>query len=500
MFCNIRFFSRAVSWLLVLSAQLSLAESSLRDFDIEVGGRRAVDYETSQSGEHIDTYTGAIQLTNTDLHIPGNHGMDISIKRVYNSIQPRQFPEPSPYGFGWTISYGRVIAPDQLSIGKVCSQSQWSVTTKDNPSLEMSHGGRELLVLSRLFNDGSLITASNWRMICNGGEIKVLSPEGLTYTMGHFVNDQKEPSWYTTKIEDLKGNSLTIKYGGNKNIESIIRAPEYAKAEFRYSVASGNSDMSHLTHIIGSSNDGAQQVWTYNYDPINDNSLYTNYKLSEVIRPDQTKIKYDYYGLVDNSVNSGALQDPTGSWSIKSVTYPYGGKTEYTYQRVRLHPSFTLYDNPYVAAVKTKTVTDPITNKTGTWTYLFNQRASYGHARDPETGGEVLSYLDLLTVETPAGYPKKLYYHNSAYPYGGRRLNGQSIGKKTMEVTFEVSENYRIEAKTYADEDGKRIISDENFYLVGTSEYDDFTYAYSEPGEIVSRDKIEFIPLNGEMV
>ena len=130
MFCNNKVFSWGVFGAFLLLAQMSLAESSLRDFDIEVGGRGALDYESSQSGEHIDTYTGAIQLTNTDLYIPGNHGMDISIKRVYNSIQPRQFPEPSPYGFGWTISFGRVIAPDQLSIEKVCSQSQWSVTTK----------------------------------------------------------------------------------------------------------------------------------------------------------------------------------------------------------------------------------------------------------------------------------------------------------------------------------------------------------------------------------
>lgn len=500
MFCNNKVFSWGVFGAFLLLAQMSLAESSLRDFDIEVGGRGALDYESSQSGEHIDTYTGAIQLTNTDLYIPGNHGMDISIKRVYNSIQPRQFPEPSPYGFGWTISFGRVIAPDQLSIEKVCSQSQWSVTTKDNPSLEMSNGGRELLVLSSLFNDGSLITASNWRMICGGGEIKVLSPDGLTYTMGHFVNDLKEPSWYTTKIEDLKGNSLTIKYGGNKNIESITRAPEYGKAEFRYSVASGNSDMSHLTHIVGSSNDGEQQVWTYNYDAINDNSLYTNYKLSEVIRPDQTKVKYDYYDHVDNSVNSGTLQDPTGSWSIKSITYPYGGKTEYTYQRVRLHPSFTLYDNPYVAAVKTKTVTDPVTNKAGTWTYEFTQKAMYGAGRDPETGEEVLTYLDLLTVQPPPGYPKKIYYHNSAYPYQGRRATGQNIGKKRMEATFEISKEYLIEVKTYSDEDGKRIISQENYNIVGTNEYDDFTYAFSEPGEIVSRDLIEFVFLNGQRV
>ena len=69
-----------------------------------------------------------------------------------------------------------------------------------------------------------------------------------------------------------------------------------------------------------------------------------------------------------------------------------------------------------------------------------------------------------------------------------------------MEATFEISKEYLIEVKTYSDEDGKRIISQENYNIVGTNEYDDFTYAFSEPGEIVSRDLIEFVFLNGQRV
>ena len=72
-------------------------------------------YVNQSLGEHIDPFTGKLQLHTTDLVIPGNGGLDITIQRSYNSLD-ELLKEPTALGVGWTMHYGRVLRRSLISI------------------------------------------------------------------------------------------------------------------------------------------------------------------------------------------------------------------------------------------------------------------------------------------------------------------------------------------------------------------------------------------------
>ena len=80
-------------------------------------------------------------------------------------------------------------------------------------------------------NDGSLITRSNWRAECvpdpalppnNKPGMLVTGPDGTRYTMDQFDFYQEEPSWLTTRIEDVHGNWIRVEYTSNLLNEHFI--------------------------------------------------------------------------------------------------------------------------------------------------------------------------------------------------------------------------------------------------------------------------------------
>src|SRR3954470_2339766 len=62
------------------------------------------DYINQQVNEHIDPFTGKLQLHYVDLFLPGNGGMDIKVQRSYNS-QDDVLSEPTALGVGWTMHF-----------------------------------------------------------------------------------------------------------------------------------------------------------------------------------------------------------------------------------------------------------------------------------------------------------------------------------------------------------------------------------------------------------
>lgn len=451
--------------------------SAVRDFDIETGRLSSNEFESKSFNEAISTYNGAITWRHTDVNIPGNGGFDLNVTRVYNSVQPRQYPKvPTPYGFGWTVSFGRVIAPDGNSIDKVCSQTLWSVSSADNPSIEFSDGSRELLLLSSEFNDGSLITASNWRMQCVDGMPVVYSPSGQTIVMGHRYFHPDEPGWMATYIEDIYGQYIEVGYGDSSGVPYIKTAKRFsldgeeeASVEFKYkNLGSSSIELEELIAIGGTE---PPRVHTYEYEAYDDfdESLGLPKKLVRVDRPDDKHWEYDYYDRVeDPNPNDDIKQDGAGSYSIKSVTYPYGGTVEYTYQLVQLQPATTLLSYPYVAAVYQKTVTDPISGQSGTWTYDFSPGASRVAAMFVNTGNDVLGPLDVLTITPPSiEYPKIAYHHYSAYRNAGGRWVPSMIGllNRRLYIGQEGDSKDKVIAFDQYQHSSGRKISSENHYL-----------------------------------
>jgi hypothetical protein len=86
-------FGALTTFCSILGATQVFAETGgkLADFYKEPGRQPNRDYVNQQFGEHIDPFTGALQLHYRDIHIRGNGGFDLNISRSYNSAaMPRR--------------------------------------------------------------------------------------------------------------------------------------------------------------------------------------------------------------------------------------------------------------------------------------------------------------------------------------------------------------------------------------------------------------------------
>jgi hypothetical protein len=208
---------RFIGLVLCIVAGVSSAQEVMPDFYREPGLQPNRDYVNQNFSEHIDPFTGALQLHYVDLHLPGNGKFDLKIVRSYNSssIDPSNpTATESIAGLGWTIHFGRVMkSRDSL----ICANTE-AASSRDNPVLELPDGSRQPLA----FTGGTaplMLTANRWRADCASsasGGLQIYAPDGTRYTMTQFVNvgTALRPiyAWYTTQIVDRNGNSATVSY------------------------------------------------------------------------------------------------------------------------------------------------------------------------------------------------------------------------------------------------------------------------------------------------
>jgi len=250
---------RVVSCLIACTALVSTAQANIRDYYEEPGLNPFKETINQNFGEEIDPFSGQLQLSYTDLVVPGNGGFDIRINRIYNNPQDAFLPY-SPYGYGWSMHFGRIAVSD-TNADKVCSQNLFSVDVLDNPSLELADGSRQLLVLADQHSP-ELITKQWWSANCNSSnDVIVKSPDGTTYTMDYRANDSEGLKIYATRIEDANGNWMTIDY--NTNAFSITYIESISTSDGRsvdYNYANTGSDNTRLTSITANG-----QTWSYSH-------------------------------------------------------------------------------------------------------------------------------------------------------------------------------------------------------------------------------------------
>ena len=85
--------SRLLTWMVGVMLTLALcfplwvgAQSVVPDFYKDPGLYPNRDYLNQSVNEHIDPFTGSLQIHAVDLRVPGNGGLDIDIVRSYNSV------------------------------------------------------------------------------------------------------------------------------------------------------------------------------------------------------------------------------------------------------------------------------------------------------------------------------------------------------------------------------------------------------------------------------
>lgn len=294
-------------------------------------------YVEQQINEHIDPFTGKLQIHQVDLFIPGNGGLDIKVQRSYNS-QNELLTEPTVLGVGWTMHFGRVL---RRSIVDICATN---TNANYAPVLELPDGSRQILYLSPDWS--YLITTNRFKAVCGGTGLIVYSPDGTRYEMttpglptpaGASPTTQQN-SYYTTRIVDRNGNTLNFTYTTVNAITTVsqITSSDGRALTFNYS---GNT--------LASVTDGTR-TWTYAYD-----TSIANYPfLTQVTRPDNQKWNYSYNLTPGTSA---------GVYSMNRLTYPTGGALSYAYGFVQFNDNL-----PRTTVVTQKTGVG------GVWKFSYN--------------------------------------------------------------------------------------------------------------------------------
>ena len=374
------------------------------------------------------------------------------------------------------MHFGRIVTSiDHESIA--CSQNVPGNNdfTYDNPSIEHPTGGREILAHGSLEALGDshniLVTKSNWKAECIAGGWLATAPDGTKYTMTEYDHFQGEPSWFTTRIEDLNGNWIRIEYDSNSfgstYIKNIYRSDEPSAPMATYEYNNENSENITLKSITANG-----QVWQYEYASI-PGQLFDYQQLTKVIRPDLKQWNYTYNPRVtDPDPTDGFAEDGLGSYSINKVTYPYGAQIDYTYQWIKFDQRADLitvlgdpkYEiaNRRTLAIHTKTVSG-VNVESGEWRYEFFPYSNfYVNSRDDP---RLPLYLDVTKVTTPSAIHK--YYHSgkSFAQYTSiedltyvAMLEVGYLGTKHGEETYTL-DGTLIERKSY--KWAKRLISNE---------------------------------------
>jgi YD repeat-containing protein len=452
----------------------------IRDYYSEPGLNPFKETVNQNFNEHIDPFSGTLQIKYTDVHVPGNGGMDIDLTRTYTSLQTNAYPTLNINGLGWTMHFGRIVV-SQAALSKVCDQALFNASTVDNPQLEMPDGGRELLVLNGIQNDGSLITRSNWRAQCSAQPgMVVTSPNGTRYTMDRFDNFRDEPNWLTTRIEDVHGNWIAIDYATNPQgvtyMTGVRRSEDGTVLTFEY------EDQDTLGIALTAINAPGQR-WTYAYETIPGYAWDFYKQLVRATRPDGKSWIYAYNPkAADPNPNDGIPEDGIASFSLNRVTYPHGAFIDYTYQYVQFAPDSA----DKTTAIKTKTVGGSgVTG--GVWTYAF---APHSKPYADNYGGQLRH--DVTTVTAPQAIYRYVHagkdYRLGApgqYIFVRPSFVGLLMAKETQsrEVNGGVIERQEFSW-------GERKISDEDFWHGGARTWwrDGGTYLPVPIAEYVNRD------------
>jgi len=441
----------------VISTNIALSDV-IRDYYAEPGLHSFKDNLNQTANEHIDPFSGNLSITHTDLVVPGNGGLDIVINRVYNSLQETVGLQ-SVTGVGWTIHFGRIVVSSS-NASKICNQGTLSVSTTDNPSLELSDGSRKLLVLSTNQANAYLVTKDNWKAECNspGEGLVVTSPSGTQYIMDQFEFNgtagvtQEVVSFYTSKIIDRNGNFLNINYKYNFGIRYIdtVTSSDSRTVSFNYSNLNS-------ANVLLKSISANGQTWNYKFKKVTTTGPLANYNYMTQVDSPVTSFKW-YYSYYPENLNASVF----GSFSLKQITYPSGGRVQYSYDGIVFDVDVTFP----TTVVKKKTIIGG-----GVWLFKYTPAALF-----------TSNIYDQTTVTAPNG---KYVYRHVGYS-NTTSGNMWKVGLLHDKKLYDSSNNLiQTETNTWTN----RIISIENYWHGrNTLRIDNFTYAPMLSNRTITRD------------
>ena len=314
--------------------------------------------------EHIDPFTGMLQLHHQDAVLPGNGGFDLVLQRSFNSPPPG-FGGVSAYnktpnvGIGWTLFIG-----GRLYAGAACGQIGGQLI------FEAPDGSRQGLIAT---GKGDFLSPARWRAVCVTGGVQVYAPNGTRYDMLEQIAEQVPNTvgntifLYPTLITDRNGNTATFTWTtsptGGFTLLNNVTTSDGRSINFFYT----QTGATYLLTLVAT----PQGSWQYTYQQAyaNINGVGVAYFLTGVYPPTGSPWIYSYNPC------GGAVN---GSCSINQLTYPEGASIRYSYAYVNFNDGS---GNTMVIWSKSA--------PSGTWNFSYS----------PGIGGN----YDTTTVSTPLG-------------------------------------------------------------------------------------------------
>jgi YD repeat-containing protein len=260
--------------------------------------------------EHVDPLSGNLLLIVTDLALPGNAGLNLTVQRVYNSaVYPDyesgslDLEEDSWAGIGWRLHFGRVLHEDDMSGG--------------GTAIEMGDGSRHALYHTSARPEG-WITKDFWVYDKNTHTLKL--PNGIVYTFGRvvFLNPRLGTVRYVTEIRDPYNNTITFSYfaapgppDGVAQIRQVLAADQIREVNFTYDPT--------LKSLASMTYDG--RTWTYGQQAFGP----PGYSALTSVQPPAGKPWTYTYESAPGYVGLASMLVPGGG----VVSYTYGDATRY---------------------------------------------------------------------------------------------------------------------------------------------------------------------------
>ncbi len=460
----IAFLLRPLTYSVAVWCMFGSAFAQIPDFYREPGLYPNREYVNQNVAEYIDPFTGGVKLSHVDIHIPGNGGFDIDVRRNYTNPQSL-VPQSGPYGIGWTMHFGRVLRGG----GSLCTNPD-ALSTIDNPVIELTDGTSKLLYAVSGTTPIEWITADYWRARCDAtGQMRVYSPEGTEYTIEsngrHEGSDGSTLVFYATRITDKIGNYMNIVYTSQGVLTRLdsVNAFDYNGANQRtvtYNYGTHSSGNPYLTSIVANG-----FTWTYTVEPVL--NYPSAFHLRQVTRPgtDTSSWQYTYYGAAGTGAAGTGASGAPGAYSLQQLRYPTGGTINYSY-------AFLNQFDPGDLNANNTVVTSKITaggQNNGSWTFSYLPGDSY----------------DETTVTTPIGTEKYRHFGLRAANASGAG-NLWKVGLLLRKEIQQTSVTALVETYSWTNQQ----ISAESYYRkIGlTTLYDPVGYAPLLGSKIITRD------------
>lgn len=305
--------------LCLLAAVAVPAIARAQDEPLDAGLQQNHNYLSLLDFEYVDTMSGNLLLTFSDLVLPGNAGRELRIQRSYNSKR-RQ------WSFGLAGMAMRIIVPNPpppgTPLGSLAQMRQWTAV------IEMADGGRRQTIFLEPPDPAqpstlNLFTTSQfWRY--ERTQRTLLIPDGTVchYDTDGWLIDCSDPfgnivalAWQPSELR------ITQQLGNNQSREVVVtlhpatRLPtrmEYSGRIWTYAYADLEAS---CCHQLQEATVPAGLPWQYAYDAAG--------VLSFVRTPNGGEVSYTHEVLHEGVLSRAVTQRVTGGRDISAGTWTY---------------------------------------------------------------------------------------------------------------------------------------------------------------------------------